>query len=247
MDAEDVLARIRRLVDDGEYLDELYGRPGENLEGATVLRLGPRAWSFRSARRSQRDPGPSTARRTYRRGSRAHLEAKAAGLIDPLPPLVPASPSTVAAAERSMGARFPTLLRRLYLEIGNGGFGPGYGILGLEGGFTLGAAQNAVDSAAHYRDAAPGSGPLLPICEWGCAIVSLVELDTTDGRIWGDDPNCAPPGFSTYCQEIGLVEWLARWVDGRLYQPAVIEYPDGHYRGATMEELEAWAADLDSP
>ncbi len=48
------------------------------------------------------------------------------------------SPTTLAiveAAEAKMGFRLPPLLRELYTKVGNGGFGPGYGMFGLEGGY----------------------------------------------------------------------------------------------------------------
>jgi hypothetical protein len=48
----------------------------------------------------------------------------------------PASGSVVEAAEASLGFRLPPLLNDLYTQVGNGGFGPGYGIFGLEGGYT---------------------------------------------------------------------------------------------------------------
>jgi hypothetical protein len=34
-----------------------------------------------------------------------------------------------------LGFPLPPLLRELYTQVGNGGFGPGYGIFGLEGGY----------------------------------------------------------------------------------------------------------------
>src|SRR5690349_18197268 len=47
----------------------------------------------------------------------------------PLPP--PVSLEELNLAETLTGLRLPILLRRLYLEIGNGGFGPHGGILGI--------------------------------------------------------------------------------------------------------------------
>jgi hypothetical protein len=47
----------------------------------------------------------------------------------------PASSLLLDAAETKLGFRLPLLLRELYSQVANGGFGPGYGILGLEGGF----------------------------------------------------------------------------------------------------------------
>ena len=51
------------------------------------------------------------------------------------PPYPPASAETLARAEERLGFRLPELLRKMYLEVGNGGYGPGYGIVGLEGGY----------------------------------------------------------------------------------------------------------------
>jgi hypothetical protein len=42
-----------------------------------------------------------------------------------LPP--PASPRELAQSEERIGFNLPPLLRSLYSEIANGGFGPGYG------------------------------------------------------------------------------------------------------------------------
>lgn len=47
----------------------------------------------------------------------------------------PTTPAIVEAAEAELGFRLPPLLRELYTQVGNGGFGPGYGIFGLEGGY----------------------------------------------------------------------------------------------------------------
>jgi len=47
----------------------------------------------------------------------------------------PTTLAVVEAAEAKMRLRLPQLLRELYTQVGNGGFGPGYGIFGLEGGY----------------------------------------------------------------------------------------------------------------
>lgn len=46
----------------------------------------------------------------------------------------PASGNLVEAAEKELKFELPLLLRRIYQEVGNGGFGPGYGLIGLSGG-----------------------------------------------------------------------------------------------------------------
>jgi hypothetical protein len=104
MTDDDVVAKVAALVAAGEYLDCLPGVPGARLEGGGVFRDN---------------------RRLYGRGSAEHLEARAAGLVARLPPLTPAPPDAVTEAEDVVGHRLPRVLRRLYLEVGNGGFGPG--------------------------------------------------------------------------------------------------------------------------
>ena len=47
----------------------------------------------------------------------------------------PTTLAAVKAAEAELGFRLPGLLRVLYTEVANGGFGPGYGLFGLEGGY----------------------------------------------------------------------------------------------------------------
>ncbi|MBL8217227.1 MAG: SMI1/KNR4 family protein [Bryobacterales bacterium] len=44
----------------------------------------------------------------------------------------PVSPEIIAAAEGDLRFRLPPLLVQCYTEIGNGGFGPGHGLIGLE-------------------------------------------------------------------------------------------------------------------
>ena len=46
-----------------------------------------------------------------------------------------ASEQAVLAAEAVFGYSLPPILRTVYLTVANGGFGPGYGIMGVDGGF----------------------------------------------------------------------------------------------------------------
>lgn len=101
---DEVFESISALVAAGEYRDEILGRPGMNIQGGGAFRGN----------------GP-TMKRIYRRGSPEHLHAREQGWTEPLPPLTPAPPEAVDEAESLAGAPLPPLLRRLYLEIGNGG------------------------------------------------------------------------------------------------------------------------------
>jgi hypothetical protein len=229
VDDDDVLDAIKRLVAAGEYLDQLYGRPGYALEGGGAFIEGP----------------GGELQREYRRGSGEYEEAKKAGMIMPLPPLQPARAAVVEWAETELGYALPSLLRRLYLEVGNGGFGPGYGILGLQGGHTDDLGSTAVEL---YRSWRPREG-LLPLCHWGCGIYSLVDCRTGDGEMWGFDPNPVPEDQidnALYQEGVGLSTWLDRWVRLEHHQPAVVEDEQtGEWRGATKAEYEQWRRELD--
>jgi hypothetical protein len=96
---QELIRTIQELVAAGEYLDTIPGIPGAALTGGGMFQGG---------------------RRLYRRGSPEHLEARAAGLVDRLPPLQVAAPDAVEEAESLLGRRLPSALRRLYLEVGNG-------------------------------------------------------------------------------------------------------------------------------
>ena len=51
-------------------------------------------------------------------------------------PFAVASRNLIESAETVFGFSLPPLLRECYLEIGNGGFGPGLGLIGVEGGYA---------------------------------------------------------------------------------------------------------------
>ncbi|HZD00174.1 MAG TPA: SMI1/KNR4 family protein [Actinomycetes bacterium] len=142
--------------------------------------------------------------------------------MDRLAPLTPASPAAVEEAEGLLGRRLPWLLRRLYLEVGNGGFGPGYGILGVRGGHPEIPGDEYHHTAVDlYRQARSGSftawgsmpAALLPVCYWGCGIHSLIDCADREARMWAWDPNPAPHddiGKAVFPQSMTFTEWLVR-------------------------------------
>ena len=154
------------------------------------------------------------------------------GSAGDLPSLTPASPAALFEAEAALGYPIPRLLRRLLIEVANGGFGPGYGILGV---------PDTVDAHRAFHAGRPS--PLLPICDWGCGIASLVDCSSWDGAMWACDPN---PGVEDdiFREPLTLPQWLGRWVDGRLNQPALIEDPaTGAVRPATDTDFGQWEKD----
>jgi hypothetical protein len=216
-----VLVGVKTRVATGEYLDERRRKPGHALEGGGAF---------------VSDSSGRLLQRLYQRGTPEYEEAKAAGMLEPLPPLRPATEATVAEAEEELGHPLPALLRRLYLEVGNGGFGPAYGILGLERGHPRGRGETAIEV---YRSWTHEYG-LLPLCEWGCGIYSLLDFRTDDGQVWGFDPNPVPEELlAPHPEGVGLATWLDRWLRGEDRQPWMVEDEEtGEWRGATDAEYE---------
>jgi len=127
----------------------------------------------------------------------------------PAPPLYPpATKESLEAAEAELGFRLPHLLRRLYSEVENGGFGPGAGLVGVRGGHPdidgrpLGALYNALRSEWWPREG------LLPLWDWGCAAWSCVDSRAADERVFAmDDTGPTPTQFT-------LLSWLEAWTKG---------------------------------
>ncbi|MGW6900876.1 SMI1/KNR4 family protein [Streptomyces sp. NBC_01727] len=134
----------------------------------------------------------------------------------------PAVPEDVAAVERAVGHAMPRLLKRVYLEVSNGGFGP-WGAVSLTD--TGDWFSDCEDLAMAYRDFTdperslpPG---LVPLMDRGCAMWALIDFRTADGQMWDWDPNlcCKKHALAPLGQS--LTEWLADWLQGTM--------PDGSY------------------
>jgi hypothetical protein len=129
-----------------------------------------------------------------------------------LPP--PAAPEAVAHLEATVGHPMPPLLKRIYLEVADGGFGRWGGALSL----TEDRDDPPVPEA--YEAWREGYGPgypraVVPLLTWGCAIWSLVDYSTPDGRMWGWDPNARCLEHALFPEGITLAERLCGWLDER--------------------------------
>src|SRR5207249_395965 len=61
----------------------------------------------------------------------------------------PATESQLLATEIALEFQLPPVLRSLYAQVANGGFGPGFGILGALGGFACSNIGGNVVEAYH--------------------------------------------------------------------------------------------------
>lgn len=134
----------------------------------------------------------------------------------------PATIVEASAAERALGFELPPLLRRLYLEIANGGFGPGYGLEGVPTiPPTLGAAdilvlyrQFSAPLPAHPRHVWPRG--LIPLISRGCLQVECVDFLRPPYRVVLFDGNSSdldqPTGDSMTPIAPALLDRLESWV-----------------------------------
>ena len=136
----------------------------------------------------------------------------------------PANAEAIEQAEKSLDFALPPLLKRVLLEIGNGGFGPGHGLLGVRGGATDEHGSSLVDlydglSATNPEDP-EWSWPkrLLPICAWGDSTYSCVDCSHPEGPVVTFDANGYRPGSNLARlfepQDLTLDAWLRAWAAG---------------------------------
>lgn len=139
-----------------------------------------------------------------------------------LPVQPPTDPDQLAEAEARLGFPLPDLLRRLYTEVGNGGFGPVFGLLPLSRA-SLGddpPAAAEFDLVGQYewlRGAElarlAGTGWRLgqvPAFYCGCTVFEFVDCLAPGGPVvpldLGADLGALPPIGSLATR---LEEWLA--------------------------------------
>jgi hypothetical protein len=122
-------------------------------------------------------------------------------------PLVqpPATPEMIAATEARLGRPLHPFLKRVYAEVANGGFGPGYGLL------RLGTPDGPPDEESLSSEFESGRWPenLLPLWNWGCAAWSCLDVTSPEGIIVTHDDVDGPT-----VTDFIIRSWLRAWVDG---------------------------------
>jgi len=133
-------------------------------------------------------------------------------------------------AERAIGFKLPGLLSAIYLEVGNGGFGPEYGILGTNGGAELDGCTLEtcyLNRVKLEKQNAVWRWPkrLLPLANYGCGMWSCVDCEyrTLPMMLW--DPNNLDSkldganarlnwGNSFWDQGWSFPRWMEAWLAG---------------------------------
>jgi hypothetical protein len=146
--------------------------------------------------------------------SRIKARAKADGLR--LPPVV--DQHAIETAQQRLGFKLPPLLAAAYRTVGNGGFGPDYQLLALDGDTSIATAETAVGSYLSRRaenldaDWAWPEG-VLPILDWGCAMYACVDCGSDEGVVLLFEPNPGKPELAWYLDSPTLAAWFRHYVD----------------------------------
>jgi hypothetical protein len=118
---------------------------------------------------------------------------KGNGRSEPVFAFPPASELHITETERQLGFSLPVLLRLLYTQIANGGFGPGYGIIGIPGGFPFDDTyfgkdieEDNIDIVRAYQQEVKWANMLVPLEQYEKDIwidTLLEEIQRSDGKM----------------------------------------------------------------
>lgn len=195
---------------------------------------------------------PKEVRRTLPRSGGEGLAGLLLGAVfsdgptatEPLKPIQPLEEAQVVKVEKSLGFALPGQLRQLYLEVGDGGFGPYGGIRRLTNWAADYAKLRAELPAERGRDWPEG---LLPIVYVNGRRV-CVERDSGRVVLWTKPPKKASEKkwlASFVPVSPSLEAWLESWVD----TPTVLEGgPEGGWSppGEEVERRRQVEADAEA-
>lgn len=124
----------------------------------------------------------------------------------------PASLDEVEDAERAIGFRLPPLVRRLYLEIADGGIGPFLGFSPLHDE-ELGMVN--VYLSCLNAEPSPEDPPSLPpgvlfLCDFGCAMWALLDCRHPAGQMWWWEEG------DRHKLDLTFPQWIQAWIEGDL-------------------------------
>lgn len=132
-----------------------------------------------------------------------------------------ATTETVALAEKSLGFKLNPFLQEVYLTVANGGFGPSYGLIGLPGGaIDEDIGYSIVDYYVNFKSYFASDWPdrLVPICHYGCNIVSCIDCTSELGPMTTWHPALPSEDKSLWQRNFepeaaSVVEWFEAWLN----------------------------------
>ena len=166
-----------------------------------------------------------TATRTLieRLKRRAHDPRQATDMADIISSvaLPPASRELLDTGEQKLRLPLPSLLRDVYANVGNGEFGPGYGLLPVDDAVDETIVERTLTLQLPDPDDPFWRWPhgLLVVCHWGCNICSCLDCTNPAAPVIRFDPNghgYGKPWDDAFLTEASSFQgWLEDWLSGR--------------------------------
>jgi len=137
---------------------------------------------------------------------------------DGLPYPACASPAEVEVFEGAVGFSLPAFYRRLLTEVANGGFGPGFGMVGIP---PSGHIEDDLSGDLREFYLAGRAQPelewrtpcgLLALCSWGCGVLSYVDCFSERAAVVTNEASENRIEFTETSPS--LADWLAAWLSG---------------------------------
>lgn len=132
----------------------------------------------------------------------------------------------VSIAEDELGIKLPRFLVTLYTEVGNGGFGPGFGFLPLLSTPTVNHGRFVTETCLEMRATKGWNDTIVPIVTWGCGVLSCLDTASDELLVYRFEPNMPDQmtidyldgypymGAGLIPEKMGFSDWLEEWLVG---------------------------------
>lgn len=144
----------------------------------------------------------------------------------------PVSELVIAASERRFGFRLDECYRSVLLSVGNGGFGPGYGILGVG---PLGAGSDfgdLVETTMHLMYPEWRGVQAVLVGYWGGGLWSGLECSTGAMLIAND--------VGVHRLPLSFSDWIGAWAEGEDVLGHMVETQTRFMRHPSSGEVVAY-------
>jgi hypothetical protein len=217
--SDDLIERLRARAADPERRVDV--RQSEFMAGISTLSLGGLMGMLSQVSGDlKRVVAANQAGAPVDPALHAKAEQIGASMSTPVPTSLPlpADAAEIARAEASIGFALPPFMRRVYLEIADGGFGPGGGLLGLDAAVAAHARMRTGDELPRGRS---WPDALLPVVERDPGFY-CVDTTAEPGRVVDWDPEeleefSGEQAFASSFSEVApsFEAWLGAWVGGK--------------------------------